>query len=159
MSRMLVAAISVAMLLATIAADRPAAQTPTPPPYSPGIAEIMVMTQVRHAKLWLAGDARNWDLADYQIEEIKEGFEDVVEHFPIYKDIPVGQMIEATIMTPIKNVEEAVKAHDHAKFVSTFDKLTDACNTCHQAANRGFIVIQRPSASAFPGQSFEPRRN
>ena len=70
-------------------------------PYSSGIAEIMIMTQIRHAKLWLAGDVRNWDLADYQIDELKEGLEDVVKHFPVYKDMPVGQMIETTVMAPI----------------------------------------------------------
>jgi hypothetical protein len=125
--------------------------------YSPGIAEIMITTQIRHAKLWLAGDVRNWDLADYGIDELKEGLEDVVKHFPIYKDMPVGQMIEATIMAPITEVEQAIKARDRAKFVRTFDKLTEACNGCHQAANRAFIVIQRPSASTFPNQSCTPK--
>jgi hypothetical protein len=128
-------------------------------PYSSGIAEIMIMTQIRHAKLWLAGDVRNWDLADYQIDELKEGLEDVVKHFPVYKDMPVGQMIETTVMAPIAEVEKAIKARDRAKFVSAFDKLTEACNTCHKAANRGFIVVQRPASSTFPNQSFAPTRN
>jgi energy-coupling factor transporter ATP-binding protein EcfA2 len=128
-------------------------------PYLSGIAEIMIMTQIRHAKLWLAGDVRNWDLADYQIDDLKEGLEDVVKHFPQYKDMPVGQMIETIITTPIAEVEKAIKSRDRAKFVSTFDKLTDACNTCRQAANRAFIVVQRPAASPFPNQSFAPKRN
>jgi hypothetical protein len=119
----------------------------------------MIMTQIRHAKLWLAGDVRNWDLADYQIDELKEGLEDVVKHFPVYKDMPVGQMIETTVMAPIAEVEKAIKARDRAKFVSAFDKLTEACNTCHKAANRGFIVVQRPASSTFPNQSFAPTRN
>ena len=117
------------------------------------------MTQIRHAKLWLAGNAGNWQLADYQIEELKEGLEDVVSHFPVYKDMPVGQMIEATIMAPIDDVEKAIKSHDRAKFVSTFDRLTEACNRCHQAANRAFIVIRRPSGAIFTNQSFPPKRN
>lgn len=127
-------------------------------PHASGIAEIMIMTQIRHAKLWLAGDVRNWDLADYEIDELKEGLEDVVKHFPTYKDIPVGQMIEATIMAPIGEVESAIKARDRAQFVAAYDKLTAACNTCHQSANRPFIVIQRPAASTFPNQSFAPKR-
>jgi hypothetical protein len=54
-------------------------------------------------------------------------------------------------------VEKAIKSRDRAKFVSAFDKLTKACNSCHQAANRAFIVIQRPSAATFPNQSFTPK--
>jgi hypothetical protein len=49
-------------------------------------------------------------------------------------------------------------ARDFAKFTGAFDKLTAACNACHEAANRGFIVIQRPATSAFPNQSFAPQR-
>ncbi len=160
MSKLSVAAAVGVMLTALEATGEPAAPTPAGP-YSPGIAEIMIMTQIRHDKLWLAGDARNWDLADYEIDEIKEGFEDVVEYFPVYKDIPVGKMIEAIIMAPIAEVEKAVKARDRAGFVAAFDKLTAACNSCHQAANRAFIVIQRPSTSSstFPNQSFAPKRN
>jgi hypothetical protein len=67
-------------------------------------------------------------------------------------------MIEATIMAPIAEVEAAVKARDRAKFVSAFDKLTAACNTCHESSNRPFIVVQRPTGSAFPNQSFAPKK-
>lgn len=126
--------------------------------YSPGVADIMIATQVRHAKLWLAGDARNWPLADYQIDELKEGLEDIVKYFPVYKDMPVGQMIEATVMAPIAEVEAAVKARDRTKFIGAFDKLTAACNTCHESSNRPFIVVQRPTGSAFPNQSFAPKK-
>jgi hypothetical protein len=159
MSKTSAAAVAAMVMLAALdAGGEPAAP---PAPYSPGIAEIMIATQIRHAKLWLAGDARNWALADYEIDEIKEGFEDVVQYFPVYKDMPVGKMIEATIMSPIEEVEKAVKARDRAGFVAAFDKLTAACNSCHQAANRAFIVIQRPSTSSstFPNQSFAPKRD
>lgn len=155
----LVVAIALAGAGATVfAIHRSAAQPSEPKVYSPGVAEIMIATQVRHAKLWLAGEARNWELADYEIDELKEGLEDIVKYFPTYKDMPVGKMIEATAMPPIAEVEAAVKAKDRAKFTAAFDKLTAACNTCHQSANRPFIVIQRPASSTFPNQSFAPRR-
>jgi hypothetical protein len=135
------------------------AQSPTPAKsYSPGVADIMIATQIRHAKLWLGGDARNWELADYEIDELKEGIEDIVKYFPVYKDMPVGQMIEATMMAPIADVEAAIKTRDRTRFASTFDKLTAACNTCHQSSNRPFIVVQRPTGSAFPNQSFAPKK-
>ena len=37
----------------------------TPPPYQPGMGDLMVtIVQPRHLKLGLAGQARNWDYAD-----------------------------------------------------------------------------------------------
>ena len=59
---------------------------------------------------------------------------------------------------PIGEIEAAIKVRDSKAFATAFDKLTGACNSCHEAANRGFIVIQRPTASAFPNQSFAPKR-
>ena len=141
--------------LAQDAAAEPAA-TPKGA-YAPGVAEIMIMTQIRHGKLWLAGAARHWDLADYQIDELKEGLEDIVKYFPTYKEMPVGSMIEATVMAPIADVESAIKARDRARFAAAYDKLTAACNACHQSAKRPFIVIQRPATSTYPNQSFAPK--
>ena len=127
-------------------------------PYEPGLIEFMLTVQSHHAKLWLAGNASNWDLAEYQADELKELIEDIATRVPVYKDVPVGKMIEAASLGPLGDVEKAIKAHDGKAFASAFDKLTAACNSCHEASNRGFIVIQRPAASAFPNQSFAPKR-
>jgi hypothetical protein len=127
-------------------------------PYEPGLVEFMMHVQNHHAKLWLAGSARNWDLADYQVDELKELLEDIAKRIPVYKDVPVGKMIEATAMAAIGVVEVAIKARDSKEFSSTFDKLTAACNSCHESSGRGFIVVQRPTVSPFPNQSFAPRK-
>jgi hypothetical protein len=127
-------------------------------PYAPGLVEFMMTVQTHHAKLWFAGNARNWDLADYQSDELKELIEEIAKRVPKYKDLPVGQMIETATMPPLADIEGAIKSRDAGKFAAAFDKLTAACNACHEAANRGFIVIQRPATSAFPNQSFAPLR-
>jgi hypothetical protein len=155
------AAIAAGVSLLTLSASAQPASQPSAPKeqsYSLGFAEFMIFTQIRHAKLWIAGDARNWELADYQIDELKEGLEDAAKYFPTYKDIPVGQMIGAVMNVPIAEVESAVKARDRTKFVAAFDRLTGACNTCHQSAKRPFIVIQRPSAPPYSNQVFAPKR-
>src|SRR5690242_1138313 len=33
--------------------------------YVPGLGEMMTLQQMRHVKLWLAGEAGNWELAGY----------------------------------------------------------------------------------------------
>src|SRR5436305_14074433 len=64
-------------------------------PFSPGLGEIMTLQQMRHLKLWLAGAARNWQLAAYELDELKEGFDDVAKYFPTKDGIPLGQMVAA----------------------------------------------------------------
>jgi hypothetical protein len=58
--------------------------------YSPGLDEIMSLQQMRHSKLWFAGNARNWDLAGYEVDELKEGFEDVAKLSPTVNGVSVA---------------------------------------------------------------------
>lgn len=142
----------------TLAAATGSAISEPAKPYEPGLVEFMTHVQSHHTKLWLAGSARNWELAEYQADELKELIEDIATRVPVYKDVPVGKMIETISLPPLHDIENAIKARDGKAFASAFDKLTAACNSCHEAANRGFIVIQRPVSSPFPNQSFAPKR-
>jgi hypothetical protein len=57
---------------------------------------------------------------------------------------------------PMAALDQAIKSADAAKFATAYGQLTDACNTCHQSAEVGMIVIQAPDSSAFPNQDFRP---
>jgi hypothetical protein len=82
----------------------------------------MMATQSHHAKLWLAANARNWELAEYQVDELKEGLEDAAKHIPDYKGVPVGSMIESLMLPPIVEVESAIKARDRQNLPSPSTK-------------------------------------
>ena len=47
--------------------------------YHPELGEQMLTLQIRHARLWFAGQAQNWTLAAFELQEIKEAFDAVVE--------------------------------------------------------------------------------
>ena len=126
--------------------------------YTPGIEQFMNVIQTEHAKLWFAASARNWELAAYQLGEIKEIMSDVEDLYPKFKDLPLGKMLDDVITGPIADAEKTLDAKDFGKFSAAYGKLTDACNACHQATGTGFIVIQRPSGPAFPNQDFRPRK-
>ena len=82
-----------------------AAAQPAKEPYAPGLGEFMTATQLRHAKLWFAGKMNNWDLAAYEIDEIKEGLEDAQKQFPTHDGIPVAEMIKTIIGPAIEGLE------------------------------------------------------
>ena len=154
----IVSALVLLLSLVDTRAQQPATGAAGQAAYVPGLGEFMLATQARHAKLWLAGNAQNWDLADYQIDELKEGLEDAAKHVPMLKGLPVGKMIELMMEGPIAEMERVIKAKDRNRFAVAFDKITEACNSCHQAASRPFIVVQRPASSTFSNQSFAPAR-
>jgi hypothetical protein len=59
---------------------------------------------------------------------------------------------------PMAALDQAIKSADAAKFAAAYAQLTDACNTCHQSAEVGMIVIRAPESSAFPDQDFRPTK-
>ena len=129
--------------------------------YAPGLGELMNFTQVRHAKLWFAGQERNWPLARYEVDELQEGFDDVVRYHPSHKDspLPLSLLVPKIMGPPIADMRAAIQARDPQAFVSAYDELTAGCNSCHQAANFGFNVVKRPHGPAwFGNQEFAPAR-
>lgn len=124
----------------------------------PGLGEIMTLNQMRHAKLWRAGEANNWNLAAYELDELQEGFNDVVKFHPTHKDapLPLSALVPKIMGEPMQQVRRAVDSKDREAFVAAYDSLTKACNACHQATNFGFNVVERPSDSSwFGNQDFE----
>jgi len=134
------------------------AQQPAKEAYQPGLGEFMMATQVRHAKLWFAGKARNWALAAYEVDEIKEGLEDATKIHPIHDGIPVADMIKMILDPKIEQVEKAIAAKNSNQFTAAFDALTEGCNSCHTQAGKPFIRIQRPAAPPLSNQDFAPAK-
>lgn len=124
--------------------------------YVPGLGEFMSATQMRHSKLWFAGQAQNWALAAYEIDEIKEGFDDIIKYHPIHEGtpIPIKEILPKLTAGPLARLQSAVAAKKPAEFVAAFKLLTAACNDCHQAENHGFNVITLPTTNPYTNQDF-----
>jgi hypothetical protein len=159
---------TIALFAAALAAAIGAvAQTPAPQPpqrgpassalnYVPGVGDMMnSLVQPRHAKLWLAGHAKNWELAAYAYKEMQQALSTVGTVQPKFRNLTVPEMIESMTGEAMRDLQSAIDARDAKKFADAFDSLTDGCNSCHTALNHGFIVIKVPEASAFPNQEFK----
>jgi hypothetical protein len=142
------------------ASQRSGSPGAVPEAYAPGLGELMTLQQMRHTKLWLAGEAANWDLADYEIKELGEGFDDVVKFHPTHEDAPVApkDAIPRMVTGPVSDLQAAIMKKDKKAFEADYDALTKACNDCHSAMNFGFNVVQRPTSNPYPNQVFTPQR-
>jgi hypothetical protein len=147
--------IVISAVIVTASAVLAAAQ-PAKAPYEPGLGEFMMATQIRHAKLWFAGKNHNWELAAYEVDEIKEGLEDATRLHSAVDGIPVAEMIKSIIDPRLERLEKAVDAKNSTQFVAAFDELTNGCNACHAGAGKPFIRIQRPSEPPLSNQNFAP---
>ena len=128
-------------------------------PFKPGLGEIMSLQQMRHLKLWLAEQAGNWALADYELDELKEGFEDITKYYPTKDGVPTGTMADAVVAKEVAELARIIEGKDRTQFAASFDRLTVSCNACHQAAKHAFIAIQRPMSNPYSNQSFAPGKD
>ena len=128
--------------------------TPPREEYIPHLGEIMSAIQARHVKLWYAGRAANWDLATFEMRQLKANLVDAAR---LYSGIPVSNV--TTMAVPMQSVEESIAAKDVGRFSKAFSGVTEACNGCHVSMERSFIVIHAPTEPQPMGdQSFSPQR-
>jgi hypothetical protein len=144
--RPVVAALAAAALFTSIAAGAQDKEA-----YQPGLGEIMALQQMRHIKLWFAGHDGNWPLADYEIGELKEGFEDV-------SGLLGGDIVAQHVGGPLADLQKAIDGKNSAAFTAAFDNLSAGCNACHHTLDHAFIVIQRPVVLPYTDQVFTPQR-
>jgi hypothetical protein len=153
---LMVAVSVVAVMLPALAEDTvPYAHRPPTAyeTYLPGLGDIMDAIQWRHLKLSYAGKLGNWELASYELGQIQERLSDAAR---FYLRIPIEKI--DMIEQPLKALSAAINAKNGEHFTRAFADLTESCNSCHVAANVGFITIQIPSSSPFSNQLLTPKQ-
>jgi hypothetical protein len=154
--KILVASIGVATLIGTLAShaqDNAATQPAAAPEesYQPSLGDIMAHQQERHIKLWFAGHAGNWPLANYEIGELSDGFDDVGRMLG-------GDIVKQHVGAPLDALQKAVNDKNSAAFAAAFDSLSAGCNACHRTLDHAFVVIARPTALPYSNQIFTPQK-
>jgi hypothetical protein len=119
--------------------------------YSPGVGEFMSSIQMHHAKLWFAGKNGNWELANFEMEEIQESLDDIQKYCADSTSIKPLPMI----YPPLDSVRRAISEKNIETFKTGFNLLTNTCNNCHKAANHAFNVIRIPDTPPVTNQVFE----
>lgn len=120
--------------------------------YLPRLGDIMNLIQVRHAKLWFAGQAKNWDLASYELAQLRQSLTDAAV---FYSGLPVDNV--TTLGQPIQSISDAIAAKDGKRFASAVTELTSGCNACHATMDRGYVAIRIPTDKPFGNQDFRPQ--
>jgi hypothetical protein len=119
--------------------------------YKPGFGEFMSNVQIHHAKLWFAGKNQNWKLAEFEINEIKETFDDL----KIYQSEREETKLIPMISVALDSVSSSIEQKDLKLFKNSFVLLTNTCNDCHLAAHFEFNKIKIPETPPFSNQVFK----
>lgn len=119
--------------------------------YRPGLGEFMMQIQVHHAKVWFAGDAGNWELANFEMAEIKETMDGIRQYCTDRPEVKLLKLIDPAI----DSVNAAITQKNIAQFKSSYLLLTNTCNDCHSATQHAFNVIKVPDTPPYSNQVFK----
>ena len=173
MKKSYLVAVSIAGVLAFCASMVATAQNTAPAPpgvapqparpglvildFKPAMDDLMTMlVQPRHIKLYYAGQAKNWQLAAFQINELRGALARIGRTIPNYRNINVDTAVASIFADKLKAVGDAVKAADLSQFNTAYGEMTAACNDCHKGMEHSFLVIKVPEMGGFPDQEFRP---
>ena len=119
----------------------------------PSVAYGSVMADVgrRFELLGRASAAGRYELAEYELGELVEQFQDVLPHAaPPREGHPevLPRMERAFLRAEVADLQRALASRDRAAASAAFERTATACNTCHRASGHAFIEVP-----TIPGRS------
>jgi cytochrome c553 len=127
----------------------------------PDQSHAMADVGYHYANLWFAARARNWPLAEFYAGEVRSHLRWAVRIIPVRKDaaghdVDVKSIYDAIETSSLKDVQDAVKAKDAARFETTYRTMLGSCISCHEASGKPFIRPHVPDAADAPILDFAP---
>ena len=143
---------------------RQAQPTPTPltlqqlSDIQPGLGTVMIEYGHRMSAMWFAEQAGNWDLAQYQLIEMRE-IQEVGETTRPARAAAL-KSYESSFLDPL---EKAIEAKDKAQFETAYNAAIQGCNSCHGSQTSPdfpqsfkFIKVKVPSTSVWDIYDWTP---
>jgi hypothetical protein len=128
----------------------------------PDQAHAMQDVGYHYSNLWFAGQKEHWELANFYWLETRSHLRWAVRIIPIRKDnagrdIDLPAILQAFENTPLKQLEDAIKAKDKKKFDEAYRFTMETCYACHKASDKPFIRLQIPTQPETPIINFDPK--
>jgi hypothetical protein len=125
---------------------------------SPGLGEFMTTMQLHMGKLWFAGKADNWDLARYELDELRETMEAAQNLHSTQNGVDISKVLAAVDQSQITQLATSIEKKNQSHFTHAYDEALSACNGCHEESRHRFIKITRPTAPPVTNQKWDVSR-
>ncbi len=122
---------------------------------APGLGEYMTTIQLHAGKLWFAAKASNWDLAQYELDELKETMEAAKALNAEKNGVKISSVLDSVLQTQVAELDKSIKSKAQNEFQKSYDETLSACNGCHAEAGYKFIHIVRPTTPPVTNQRWE----
>lgn len=122
-----------------------------------GLGEYMTTIQLHAGKLWFAAKALNWELAEYELNELKETMEAAKSLSAEKNGVKISNVLDSVLQTQVAALDKSLKNKSQSEFQKLYDETLSACNGCHESAGYKFIHIVRPTAPPVTNQVWEKK--
>jgi hypothetical protein len=113
----------------------------------------MTTMQLHMAKLWFAGKADNWNLAQYELDELRETMEGAQALHAKKNGVDISNVLASVLQ--ISQLGESIDKRNQIGFTRAYDDVRSACNGCHEESGHKFINIIRPAAPPVSNQQWD----
>jgi hypothetical protein len=144
-----IACFTLSLLVPTVRCSR----TKAAPATVPGLGEVMSRVGQRFEMAGRAAKANRFEMAAFEVGELKELFETEVPRAALPKEGPTAQipsMAKAFLETVPPDLSRAAASRDPAVFGAAFQRAAAMCNACHQASAKAFIQVPAIPGHAVP---------
>jgi hypothetical protein len=100
-------------------------------------------------KLYFAGEAENWELADIYSHEIEEITKGIVDREEEHDGINIGELMGTLLLPQIEELELAIDSGDREMFLDRYNVMIQTCNQCHVASDYGAVKVTVPELNPF----------
>lgn len=100
-------------------------------------------------KLYFAGEAENWELADIYSHEIEEISAGIVSRGEMHDGINISELIDSMLLPQIEQLEEAIDSGDREMFLDRYNVMIQSCNSCHEASDYGAVKVTIPDVNPY----------
>jgi hypothetical protein len=122
---------------------------------TPGLGEYMSAIQLHISKIWFAGKVSNWDLAKYELNELREAVDGARALHVFRNTVNISAVLESVEQTQLLQLEQTMKVDKSQHFLNTYNQTISACNGCHQSAGYKFIHIIVPKSEPVTNQQWK----
>ena len=116
----------------------------------PDQSHVMKDVAYHFSNLWFAGQARNWPLAAFYLNETRSHLRWAVRVRPVRQtsagQVDLRSILDGTDRSLLTTLQKTVEARDQSGFSKAYQDMLTGCYACHQASEKPYLRPRVPDA-------------
>jgi hypothetical protein len=116
----------------------------------PDQSHVMKDVAYHFSNLWFAGQAQNWPLAGFYLDETRSHLRWAVRIRPVRRtaagEVDLRSILDGLERSLLTGVQKTIDARDLAAFSKAYRDTLTGCYACHQASEKPYLRPHVPEA-------------